>query len=112
MRHEETLAFNYVGKDGSGRDSYVLYVPEYSNLTSPASDPTPPSIIEISFNKGFGDTRTITFRNGDAPCDILRNVWYRFIVTKKSEESDIQVEVDVLPYRVIELNPDFGLDIE
>lgn len=112
MRHEETLAFNYVGKDGSGRDSYVLYVPEYSNLTSPASDPTPPSIIEISFNEGFGDTRTITFRNGDVPCDILRNVWYRFIVTKKSEESDIQVEVDVLPYRVIELNPDFGLDIE
>lgn len=111
MRREETLAFNSAGKDIEGRDSYVLYVPEYCNTVSSADAPVPQSVVEISFNEGFGDTRTIHFRNGDAACDILRNVWYRFRITKKSELSDISVEVDVLPYHVKELDPDFGLDI-
>lgn len=86
---------------------WVLYVPEYSNTTASS----PEAQIKAVFNEGLSDTKTIRFlQNNNESRDILRNYWYRFTVKKKDETSDIEVEVDVLPYHTIELDPTFGLD--
>lgn len=81
---------------------WVLYVPEYSNTTASS----PEAQIEITVEDET-DTKVIRFLDKDASRDILRNYWYRFKVTKIS---DLEVEVDVLPYHAIELDPTFGLD--
>ena len=43
--------------------------------------------------------------------DFKRNVWYRFNIKKKPEVDDkgITVDVDVLPYHVIDLSPSHGI---
>lgn len=100
------ITLNYDNKS----KSWFGYIPEYYNTRMSATNPL--TYIEITTTNDLGadEQHKIYFGdNGSNARDVLRNYWYRFTV--KKSDADIQVEVDVLPYRVIELNPDFGLDV-
>ncbi len=89
---------------------WVVYVPEYSNST--ASNPA--ARIVVSFDESFIEHETyIDFpMKGSSPMDIWRNYWYRFILNKHPETTDVTVEIDVTPYTVVDLYPEFGIPTE
>ncbi len=101
--------------------TYVLYVPEYINLTPdglPASDRAE---MELTFEVPERDGSTMRtekdrlefkyysdlggqVKEGEH-FNLCRNVWYRYTVTK----SPTRLIVDMQPYAPVELNPEFGL---
>lgn len=93
--------------------SFIAYVPEYRNVGVASAD-------RAKFTLSFEDedaskTYTLEFARFDQPAqppmDILRNVWYRFIVNKIDQNVDVSIhcKVQVVPYSEIVLNPEFGL---
>lgn len=89
---------------------YVIYVPEYDNISSGA---TPASIkIELA---GYDFAHSIDFKyySGDRenmPFDILRNYWYHFSVYMC--DIDLKLHLDVLPYISVPLEPSAGLEMD
>lgn len=107
VRNDGTISFNQ-----SDFYTWYIYVPEYDNVGKGDSEQ---SAIEIKFeNNDHYETlhfsRYVTAsdtevsRRGD-DFDLRRNNLYRYTVYK-----DLRVQVDVIPYTGVELNPDFGFD--
>ncbi|MDE5650220.1 MAG: hypothetical protein K2I35_04295, partial [Duncaniella sp.] len=60
----------------------------------------------------FKDYANPDATTGECPCfDIRRNYWYRFSL-RRGDDSPFTMEVDVVPYGEVILEPDFGIDIE
>lgn len=87
---------------------YVLYVPEYDN-----SDITRRATIDLTVADEMDSySKSFTIWDPDAPAvatNFLRNVWYRLTVTVRRKLQDPIVEVDVIPYKTVDLDPIFGL---
>ncbi len=92
----------------SGAGSYIIYIPEYDNTSI---DPSDEAYLTLTFSD-TDDPYTIFFRkkqdNHLSRFDILRNVWYRFLVNRK-HTVDGEIEVDIQPYAEQWLMPDLGL---
>lgn len=95
------------------RQKAVIYVPEYRNTPAPSGALSPaPCRLIVTFADNTERQFTIrfaTYTDGvptDESLDVLRNVLYRFTVSKSE-----QFEVTLKPYGVVDLNPDFGLDV-
>lgn len=103
--------------------SFVLYVPEYDN-TSPSASATM-SRIHLKFDASDGIDEIyfdgdVDFKYYSAQAaldagknvgdrfDVKRNHYYRYTVTKKVDLS-MKIEVDVIPYSEVILEPGFGL---
>lgn len=93
--------------------AFIAYVPEFRNVGVPYAE-------RARFRLRFvGDTEeyTLDFARYDKPVappmDMLRNVWYRFIVNKIDDEVDVDIhcKVQVVPFSQIVLDPEFGLMI-
>ena len=101
--------------DGDGR--WVIYIPEYRNLEDTGM-PRPEderTYINVKFESDNAPVKLHmalydTNKYPNVPkthLDVMRNVWYRFNVKKVFPD----LEVDVVPYGVVDLKPSFGLDI-
>lgn len=107
------IAFNDVG---DGR--FVIYVPEYRNVTADNAGATA-ARISVKFKKRADHRYPIDFKYynnppegnavGDA-FDIKRNYYYKFTVSKSDESAEPEISVDLYPYEVIDLDPVFGND--
>ena len=87
--------------------SFVLYVPEYDNTTAGVQR----AQIRAEFIYSDNGELSIDFLNEKKEIiDIHRNVWYRITIKKKPETTDVEFKVDVVPYRGVVLEPDFGFD--
>lgn len=85
---------------------YIIYVPEFRNNNRSHTEQKARLMIEYEDREPY----FIEFLDAEKKgIDILRNYWYRFIVNKTNDQ--IEVHVDVLPYSVKELNPDYGLNV-
>lgn len=90
-------------------DSWIIYVPEYDNLTNPDTK----SQIEVtytdnaSFLVDFKNYGTLTGIAKDKGFDIRRNNWYVYELKRLSET--VSVELDVQPYASCEVSPGLGL---
>lgn len=89
--------------------SWIIYVPEYDNLSVRSER----AQLMVRF-EGMADESAVEFHNYASamktPFNLLRNNWYIFNVRRTGEtEVDIDVEVQVVPYNEVSLNPDFGL---
>ncbi len=89
---------------------WIAYVPEYRNTDRPDTEK---SVIEISFRGSDSEVDRLYFATYDLTAspnrpvqhfDVLRNVWYKFTVGKKSPPV-----VQVVPYNEVDLGPLFGL---
>lgn len=91
---------------------YVLYVPEFANSHLTVADNR--SRICINFKESLLEDRYIDIIDNStsvpAIADIKRNVWYRLRLTKVNENVEPICEVDVMPYKIIDLDPIFGID--
>ena len=89
------------------KDHYLLYVPEYYNNV----ESIPMSQISVEFENSTSGVQYIPFYHpvSGNTMDIMRNLWYKITIRKKDENSNIRFEVDVIPYKVCELDPIFGL---
>lgn len=91
---------------------WIAYVPEFGNISG---ETTNNSDISVKFKNSEFESQSFAFSKyvggqPTQPLDILRNNWYKFTI-KKNDET-IVLEVDVVPYTGVSLNPDFGLDID
>lgn len=103
------------------KNTYVLYVPEYINLTPDGLPSSHRAEMDLTFEVPdrngttlHTETEKLEFKyysdlhgavkEGDY-FNLCRNVWYRYTVTK----SPTRLIVDMQPYAPIELNPEFGL---
>lgn len=101
--------------------SFVLYVPEYDNTSAAAAI----SVIHLTFDASDGIDEIyfdgdVDFKYYSAQAaldagknvgdrfDVKRNHYYRYTVTKKVDLS-MKIEVDVIPYSEVNLEPGFGL---
>lgn len=91
---------------------WIAYVPEYRNVGRSDDER---STILIKFSGADTDVDRVYFATYDHTAspsvpqnhfDILRNVWYRFTVNRKSPPL-----VQVVPYNEVDLEPLFGLFI-
>ncbi|MCM1449386.1 MAG: hypothetical protein NC082_03520 [Clostridiales bacterium] len=98
------------GDDGEER-RFIAYVPEYDNT----SDGAVKTYIKVNYEEnGYDPGHKIEFKyyqatgshGKDTPFDLLRNYWYRFTVNGGPST----ITVDVQPYALVTLRPDFGLE--
>lgn len=101
---------------------YRLYVPEYRNIAS--GTPTRPLDSRTRLAVVFeteSQVRYVDFKYYDAPpewsgaaagdhFDILRNNIYDYTLTHIDGDTEMTVEVDVIPYSEVKLKPEFGLE--
>ncbi|MCM1519382.1 MAG: hypothetical protein NC098_01185 [Lachnoclostridium sp.] len=99
----------------NGHGHFTGYVPEFNNRVRRSDD------LRARLKVKFVDRHDIDYvdfkyYNDPAPgCavgepfDILRNNWYRFSLTK-SKYGWVNVEVNIIPYSEVELDPEFGLE--
>lgn len=99
--------------------SYTIYVPEYDNI----SDGAEKARLSLSFEKADGQDYFIDFKFYDnktaqeagslinTPFDIQRNYYYIYTVDKK-RDTELKIDVDVIPYTGVSLNPEFGLSVD
>ncbi len=139
MGEDQYKAFDYLtlpgGKNDPAEASYAVqpdadglftvYVPEYQIL----ADPSKPKGDKVSdyarlYVKFKGNTKIypvdFKYYTADAAADndaaigdffdIKRNFYYRYRL--RMSEGDPEIRVDVLPYRAVELKPDFGLPLK
>lgn len=91
---------------------YLIYVPEFSNqgLTNSSNR----SRICINFKGSLLEDRYFDLIDNSLStqmiADIKRNVWYRLRLISVNENVEPILTVDVMPYKVIELDPIFGID--
>lgn len=105
--------------------NWVAYIPEYKNLASDGSlrPDGERTTIEVRYSNysstevtefkdytvEFADYDTnVTPNKPETYHDVMRNNWYIFTLTKKKYTLD--VEVDVIPYSTVDLDPIFGLE--
>lgn len=104
---ETTITFSH-----AENNRWYLYIPEYANVGRPDREQT---CVEVKF-RDYDHYETLHFSRyrtdsdsevsqRGADFDICRNNLYRFRIFK-----DLNVQVDVIPYTAVELNPDFGFD--
>lgn len=92
---------------------FIAYVPEYRNVGVGSANRT--RFILRFVGEDDSKSYSLEFARFDDPAqppmDILRNVWYRFIVNKIDDNIDIKIhcKVQVVPYSQVVLNPEFGL---
>lgn len=104
--------------DGTWR----IYIPEFVNIDSKGSALDTRSQIEVQF-EGDDIVHRIEFMYYDNPpefagpdvkkgdyFDILRNNIYSYTLNRPAGETEMKVEVDVIPYTEVVLKPNFGLD--
>jgi len=92
----------------AGENHWVVYVPEYKNQGS-----SNPAVINLEIAESNRGPKTITIKDPDDAskvADFKRNVWYRVTIYKNKEEDEYVV--DVIPYKLVDLEPIFGLDPE
>lgn len=91
---------------------WVVYVPEYSNTAPGAQVARIKVVFKDSFNSSPDKPEFIDFKLYNEPgqpvFDILRNYCYRYVVSKLSENQNLNLEVQVKPYGQVELRPGFG----
>lgn len=101
----------YAGGEPGGFRRYIAYIPEYDNTSAGAVK----SFIKINYaDKTFDPDHRIEFKyyqatgphGKDEPFDLTRNYWYRFNVTGGPST----ITVDVQPYALVTLKPNFGLE--
>ncbi len=106
--------------DETGLRHYVIYVPEYKNTGANmmSADKTHLNIKLENDDRNY----KVEFKYYQVPpaltgavkvgqyFDLMRNFWYKFEVTKKISDVDMDIQVDVLPYGIVDLRPSFGLD--
>ncbi len=101
--------------DASKR-AFTIYVPEFDNRTVDADRRTR---LRVRYESDKVNDKFIDFKyyhdpapgyNIGDPFDLLRNYLYRFEVSQKSVELDLDIVVDIQPYAEVELKPDFGLE--
>ncbi|MCM1067929.1 MAG: hypothetical protein NC418_10190 [Muribaculaceae bacterium] len=87
---------------------YVLYVPEYDNNHKDM----PEARIRVDFEESIIGERYISFDSQNHASlqrgNLERNLWYKIIIKKKPEETDVEWTVDVIPYALVDLEPNFG----
>lgn len=94
--------------------SYIAYVPEFDNTSATATAAT----LSVHFagdSIGYYDVVEFKYYQApehdatlkDKPFDLLRNYWYKFTLRKNRT---VNVEVVLVPYAEVILNPDFGLE--
>lgn len=94
---------------------YLLYIPEYDNLSEGAE----PSRIKLTYGGIWeGQDIYLDFKYYDeeaakaagvevgTPFNVMRNYYYKYTVHKNS------IELDVIPYTEVKLNPTFGLEMD
>lgn len=86
-----------------GRNRWVIYLPEFDHNVNTHAN----AQIAVEFKEDIYDRQLIDFRDGARIIDIMRNYWYR--VTVKKGISHPIVTVDVMPYAIVDLEPDFGI---
>lgn len=100
-------------KDASGH--FVTYVPEYKNTgrTGDGGRATLTLHYGVDYNGAHISDHEIYFeryRDGvttGESYDIRRNYWYKFVV-RHNGPTDIELTTDVIPYKSVILEPDFG----
>lgn len=98
---EESLDFR-----DAGNNHYVLYVPEYNNSRAGV----PEAEIRLDFAESILGERSIVIRDSNGRrLDFNRNVWYKITISKKDEQTEADITVDVIPYAVVDLDPTFGV---
>lgn len=106
-----TVGDNLKFIEASEGSSFIAYVPEYRNI---GTDATPTGIrVKVGGNEYDPDyepdwvTIQLVKDGTTDPYDLLRNCWYRIEIYKNLD----RVQVQVVPYGEVELEPDFGLQI-
>lgn len=92
----------------AGKNHWIVYVPEYKNQGS-----SNPAVVNFDIAESDRGPYSITFKDPDDAtkvADFKRNVWYRVTIYKNKE--DDEYVVDVIPYKLVDLEPIFGLDPE
>lgn len=106
--------------DENGLRHFVIYVPEYKNTGDNMmhADQTHLNIKLENDNRKY----EVEFKYYQVPpalsgtvkegqyFNLMRNFWYKFEVSKKISDVDMDIQVDVLPYGIVDLRPNFGLD--
>lgn len=113
---EETDRTAPFGKiDADGRTAFRIYCPVYRNINTKGNPRPVAERSRIRLNFENGDSRIIEFRDHSLPetdlssfFNINRNYWYKYEITLRFTTLDISV--DVLPYGIVDLRPNFGLD--
>lgn len=104
---KENVGVNLPFRYCESSKSYVLYLPEYRNTVNYFT----PAEINLEFDESLKGPQTIHLLQNGQSYDFHRNVWYRLSI-KKTDEFDaygITVDVDVLPYHVVDLQPSHGI---
>lgn len=99
------------GDDGH----FVIYVPEYRNRDIDGNADVNAARLSLDYgdaDTGYADKYMIDFKyySGNEEgkyYDLIRNYWYKFEVSRKKNE--INLEADVLPYLNVDLEPEFGI---
>lgn len=99
-----------LGKDAE-TGHFITYIPEFKNI---GKEPAQQARLTVRYSDGMLYDVEFKDYNSDAEnpyFDIRRNYWYRFIL-KRKDNSPFVMEVDVVPYGEVILEPDFGIDID
>lgn len=117
--HETESTVNFIKRDGAD-NTYILYLPEYQNLTVDGNRRDRCAAMKLFFKV---PDRAGNIHEEQAPLEfkyysdispdmkegnyfnISRNVWYKYHVNK----SPTALRVDLQPFALAELNPSFGL---
>ncbi len=94
---------------------FITYIPEFKNMDK-KSDEQARLMVRYAdgmvYDLEFKDYANPDATTGECACfDIRRNYWYRFSL-RRGDDSPFTMEVDVVPYGEVILEPDFGIDIE
>lgn len=106
--------------DQNGLRHFLIYIPEYKNTGDNMmhADQTHLNIKLENDNRKY----EVEFKYYQVPpaltgavkegqyFNLMRNYWYKFEVSKKISDVDMDIQVDVLPYGIVDLRPSFGLD--
>lgn len=87
-----------------GTNRWVIYLPEFDHNVNTHDN----AQIAVDFNDNILGRQLIDFHDSNnRVISIMRNYWYR--VNIKKGISKPEVTVDVLPYAVVDLEPDYGI---
>ena len=89
----------------TAKNHWVVYVPEYNNQ---GANPASIDLDYVESSQGPKSIRIIDPDDASKFADFKRNVWYRVTIYKNKEKDEFVA--DVIPYKVIDLDPIFGLD--
>lgn len=102
-----------------GTTSYIIYIPEYRNTAADGKTKAADAAeINLEFNEKADQTYTVEFKyydnvpqgsaSGDA-FDIKRDNYYKFVIEKEEETTDVVCHIDIQPYAECRITMDYGL---